>query len=246
METETILLLAGLMFAAAVLYASVGHGGASAYLGIMALAGVAPEVMRPTALTLNVIVAAIASWRLIRAGWFSFPVLWPFLAAAAPMAFAGGMVHLPGDYYRPLVGIVLWFAAVCFLFPARVRSAALDARPPLVPALVAGAGIGFLSGLTGVGGGIFLSPLLIALGWADPRKIAGVAAAFILVNSLAALGGNLAAAARLPAETPYLAAAVIAGALVGTALSLGGASRPMLLRLNAAVLAIAGAKLIFL
>ena len=241
-----VLLLAGLMFAAAVLYASVGHAGASAYLGIMALAGVAPEVMRPTALALNIIVAAIASWRFIRSGWFSFPVLWPFLAAAAPMAFLGGMVHLPVDYYRPLVGIVLWFAAFHFLFPDRVRPVATEARPPLAPALIAGAGIGFLSGLTGVGGGIFLSPLLIAMGWADTRKIAGVAAAFILVNSLAALGGNLTAVAHLPAETPFLALAVVAGALVGTAFSLGGASRPMLLRLNAAVLAIAGAKLIFL
>ncbi len=246
METETVLLLAGLMFAAAVLYASVGHAGASAYLGIMALAGIAPEVMRPTALTLNVIVAAIASWRFIGAGWFSFPVLWPFLATAAPMAFIGGTVQLPGDYYRPLVGIVLWFAAFRFLFPERVRSATADRRPPLIPALVAGAGIGFLSGLTGVGGGIFLSPLLIALGWANTRKIAGVAAAFILINSLAALGGNLAAVASLPAATPYLALAVIGGALVGTAFSIGVASRPLLLRLNAAVLALAGAKLVFL
>lgn len=246
METETVLILAGLMFAAAALYASVGHAGASAYLGIMALAGVAPDIMRPTALTLNVIVAAIASWRFVRAGWFSWPVLWPFLATAAPFAFIGGMVHLPGDYYRPLVGIVLLFAAFRFLFPERIRPAAEDAHPPRAPALLVGAAIGFLSGLTGVGGGIFLSPLLIAFAWADTRKVAGVAAVFILVNSLAALGGNLAAVARLPTETPYLAAAVVVGAFIGTAFSLGVATRPFLLRLNGVVLAIAGAKLIFL
>ncbi len=245
MDSDTVLLLAGLMFAAAILYASVGHGGASAYLGIMALAGVAPEIMRPTALVLNVIVAGIAAWRYVRAGWFSFPVLWPFLVTAAPMAFWGGLVDLPDHYYRPLVGVVLWFAALRFLFPERIVTAAPDARPPLGPALASGAGIGFLSGLTGVGGGIFLSPLLIVFGWADTRRIAGVAAVFILVNSIAGLAGTLTASAHLPAQTPYLALAVILGALLGTTLSLSAASRPLLLRANAAVLAIAGAKLIF-
>lgn len=243
---EMILVLAGLMFAVAAVYASIGHGGASAYLGIMALAGVAPEVMRPTALVLNIIVAGIASWRFVRAGWFSLPVLWPFLVTAAPMAFLGGMVHLPGHYYRPLVGIVLLFAAFRLFFPENIRMTTADARPPVVSALIVGAGMGFLSGLTGVGGGIFLSPLLIAFGWADARKVAGVSAMFIFVNSIAGLGGNLTGIAHLPAGTPYLAIAVIVGALVGTTFSISAASRPMLLRANAAVLTIAGVKMVFI
>ncbi|MBM3566319.1 MAG: sulfite exporter TauE/SafE family protein [Alphaproteobacteria bacterium] len=246
MDVQTILILVGLMGAAAALYASVGHAGASAYLGIMALAGLAPDIMRPTALTLNIVVAGIVSWRFVRAGWFSLPVLWPFLVTSIPLAFLGGALHLPADYYRPLVGLVLWFAAFQLFFPSRIRDAAEDARPPLIPALAAGAVLGLLSGLTGVGGGIFLSPLLIGLGWAATRKVAGVAGVFILLNSLAGLGGNVAAVARLPVETPYLALAVITGAMLGTTFSLGRATRAILLRANALVLALAGAKFIFL
>jgi uncharacterized membrane protein YfcA len=245
METSDVLLLSGLMFAGATLYTSVGHAGASAYLAAMALVGVAPATMRPTALVLNVIVASIAAWRYVRAGLFSWPTLWPFLVAAMPMAFAGGAVHLPGEYYRPFVGVILWAAAARLFLPGEVGTADRSARPPLVGALAAGGGIGFLAGLSGTGGGIFLSPLLIFLRWSETRTASGVAAAFILANSASGLAGNIASVGSVPAELPYFVGAVVAGALVGTTLGITALARKMILLALAVVLLIAGAKLAF-
>ena len=245
MDPNTLLWIALLMGLAAALYSTVGHGGASAYLAIMALFAVAPETMRPTALALNLVVAGFAAWRYWRAGQINLRLAAAFLATAAPAAFLGGGIPISPDLYRLLVGIVLW-AAAARLFWQPKRLAEREPRPPsLAIVLPAGAGLGLLAGLTGTGGGIFLSPLIILFGWEEARRTSGVAAAFIFVNSLAGLAGNLASVRSLPGELPILVGAVAAGALAGTWLGVGRLPKPRLLQGLGLVLVVAGAKLIF-
>jgi hypothetical protein len=216
MEPLAIALLAAMMFGGAVLYASVGHAGASAYLAIMALFALPPEMMRPTALLLNILVASIATWRYAHAGLFDWTLFWPFAVTAVPAAWIAGGVDLPVEVYRPLLGAVLLLSALRLLWPVPVRALG-TVRPPLLPvALATGALIGTLSGLVGVGGGIFLSPIILFLGWAAPRTTSGTVAPFILVVSAAGLAGNLESVSALPPELPWLALAVIAGGFVGT------------------------------
>jgi uncharacterized membrane protein YfcA len=245
MDPTTLLWIALLMGLAGALYSTVGHGGASAYLAIMALFAVAPEAMRPTALALNLVVAGFAALRYWYAGQINLRLLAAFVLTAAPAAFVGGGVHVPPDVYRPLVGVVLWAAAVR-LFWQPTRLAEREPRPPsLAIALPAGAGLGLLAGLTGTGGGIFLSPVIILFGWEDARRTSGVAAGFIFINSLAGLAGNWASVRSLPGELPVLIAAVAAGALAGTWLGAGRLPKPRLLQGLGLVLVIAGAKLLF-
>jgi uncharacterized membrane protein YfcA len=158
------LLLAACMFLGEVLYTSVGHAGASAYIALMALFGVAPAVMRPTALALNILVASFTSFRYWRAGLFCWRTLWPFLLGALPLAFLGGAIQFPGVYYRPIVGVVLLIGGVRLLWPKELTTNAEPRDLPIWLGAICGAGIGFLSGLTGTGGGIFLSPLVLFLG----------------------------------------------------------------------------------
>ena len=237
------LLLAFCMFIGAALYSSVGHGGASAYLALMALFGVAPATMKPTALVLNLLVAGIGSVRYIRAGQYRWRTLWPFLVGAMPFAFLGGAIHLPGDFYRPLVGLVLLFSAARLLWPREIRALKDTRDPPIPLAILLGAVIGLLSGLTGTGGGIFLSPLLLFLAWSAPKPTSGVAAVFILANSAAGLLGNLASVGQLPPDLPLYAGAVLAGGLIGTTLGIR-LHAPMILKALGAVLVVAGLKLL--
>ena len=245
MTGDVVWLLAACMFLGATLYTSVGHGGASAYLAIMALLGVAPEVMRPTALALNIVVASFASFRYARAGFFRWRALWPFLIGALPFAFLGGAVQLPGHIYRPLVGAMLLIAAVRFLWPVSPSAAANRPHdPPVLGGAACGVGVGFLSGLTGTGGGIFLSPLLLFRKWSDPRTASGVAAVFILCNSCAGLLGNIASVRMLPPTLPIFMGAVLLGALVGTTLGIQRFSPQTIRRALGAVLVVAGVKLV--
>lgn len=244
MGLEAIVLLALLMFMAALLYASVGHAGASGYLAAMALFGLAPLVMKPSALMLNVIVASIASAKYLRAGCFSRELFWPLALAAVPMAYLGGLVTLPPDAYKPMLGVVLLYSAWRFL--ARPVADHLEPRPPALPwLLLAGAGIGLLSGLTGVGGGIFLSPLALFLGWGRVREISGVAALFILVNSLAGLAGFFTRhGVTLPEGFPLWAGAVVAGGWLGAELGSRRLPVGVLQKVLAAVLVVAGGKML--
>lgn len=235
--------LAACIMLAATLYSSVGHAGASAYIALMALFGVPPAVMRPTALALNVMVGTLASWRYVMARQFRWRVLWPFLLGAAPMAFVGGGIHLPGEFYRPLVGVVLWIAALRLLWPKELRTEREARDPPVLAGIAGGAVIGLLSGLTGTGGGIFLSPILLFMAWSPMRQSSGIAAVFVLVNSLAGLGGNLASLGALPPQLPLYAAAALLGGIAGTTLGVRLQS-PWLTRLLGLVLVIAGAKLV--
>lgn len=244
MDTLQLAGLTGLIFIAALLYSSVGHAGASGYLAAMALFGVAPEAMKPAALTLNILVALIATLKFARAGCFVWRVFWPFALVSVPCAYLGGRLHVPGHIYKPIVGAVLLFAAYR-LWPRRVQSGVeVNPSPPVPLALGAGAGIGFLSGLTGVGGGIFLSPLLLLLRWAEPRQTAGVSAAFILVNSLAGMAGQLKRELSLPAGLPWWAAAVVVGGLIGSHIGSRKLAPVGLRRLLAVVLVIAGSLLL--
>lgn len=237
------MLLSLLFFATAVLYSSVGNAGASGYLAAMTFAGLAPEVMKSTALLLNIIVALITTFRFVRAGYFSWPLLWPFTVASLPFAFVGGMLALPGPVYRALVGIVLVFAAYR-LFWYTDQGKPSPRAVPLRLALVVGAGLGLVSGLTGIGGGIFLSPLLIMMGWAELRQSAGVSAAFVLVNSVAGLCGDTVGVHALPSAAPLWVGAVVVGGLAGSELGTRRLAEVALRRLLAVVLALAGLKLI--
>lgn len=238
-------LLTALVFLTAILFSSVGHAGASGYLAAMALMGVTPEVMKPTALFLNIIVATIATWRFAGADCFSWRVFWPFAVASVPASTLGGWIQLPGQFYKVAVGIVLLYAAVRLIWSTARKSEAIVASAPLWAALFAGGLIGLLSGLTGTGGGIFLSPILLLAGWASVRECAGVSAAFVLVNSVAGLAGNLASVTHLPSQVGYLAAAAAVGGVIGSELGSRRLAPTLMRYLLAAVLVIAGGKMIF-
>jgi uncharacterized membrane protein YfcA len=210
------LLLAGCMFLGAALYSSVGHAGASAYIATMALFSVSPAVMRPTALTLNILVASLASYRYAHAGYFRWRVVWPFLIGSLPFAFIGGSIQLPSVYYRAIVGVVLILSGLRMFWAAHIYAKREVHDPPIWLSILLGIVIGFLSGLTGTGGGIFLSPVIIFLSWSDLRTTSGIAAVFILGNSIAGLLGNLVIVRSLPAELPMYIVAVMLGGLVGT------------------------------
>ena len=245
MLVSETLVIALLFFMGAALYASVGHGGASSYLAVMGLFNFAPSVMKPTALALNIFVAAVATLKFYRAGLFSWRLFWPFAIVSIPAAFAGGATTLPGRWYKILVGVVLLYAAV-WMFRSSRKPLQSEVRPfPLFAAMLAGVVIGFLSGLTGVGGGIFLSPLLLYLGWAETRATSGVAAPFILVNSVAGLLGHLSSVAQLPSKIPLWGAAALIGGWIGASYGSGKAPLPVLRQLLSFVLIVAGGKLIF-
>lgn len=181
MSATTILILCCLILAVAVLYSAVGQAGATGYLAAMALVGLAPEVMKPSALVLNLLVAAFATYRLHGNRLIDWRASAPLLIASVPVAFIGGAIQLPEMWFRHLVGAILLVAALIVLFGAGLQNADSDrapARLPVLPAVVSGLTIGLLSGLTGTGGGIFLSPLLLVLGWANARSAAGVTLPF--------------------------------------------------------------------
>jgi uncharacterized membrane protein YfcA len=237
-------ILTALILLAAVLYSSVGHAGASGYLAAMALMGLAPDVMKPSALCLNIIVATIGTAKFARAGHFSWPIFWPFAVTSIPFAFWGGAIRLPPYYYNTIVGAVLLFAAARLVHSAMTRQPLDIKQLPIPAALVAGGGIGFLSGLTGVGGGIFLSPVILLMHWADMRRTAAVSAAFILVNSIAGLAGNLASVQFLPPQIPIWAIAAGLGGIIGSELGSRRVAPTKLRYVLAAVLVIAGLKMI--
>ena len=245
--TSVELLVAVLILAAALVYSAVGHGGASAYLAVMALVGVAPDVMKPSALALNILVAGVAAVRVARAGHLSWPLVWPFAVTSVPAAFLGGVLTLPVRGYQIVLGAVLLYAAARMLALSRAPAADRPpARPPLAPALAAVAAIGLLSGLIGVGGGIFLSPLILLVGWAGARATAAASAVFIVVNSVSGLAGYLLASPSLPAHLPIWAAAALAGGWIGAGYGSRRLPPPAIRRLLGLVLLLAGAKLILL
>ncbi len=244
MPVSETLVIAVLFFAGAALYASIGHAGASAYLAVMGLYNFAPSVMKPTALALNILVAAVATFKFYRAGLFSWRLFWPFAIVSVPAAFIGGAMTLPARSYKIVVGVVLLYAAVWMFRSSLKPFKAVAHPPPIWAAIIAGLAIGFLSGLTGVGGGIFLSPLLLYMGWAETRATSGVAAPFILVNSIAGLLGHFSSVAQLPPNIPVWGVAVLLGGWIGASYGSKRAPAPVLRQLLSLVLIVAGVKLI--
>lgn len=243
MTLDQILPLAAAILLVAFLYSSVGHAGASGYIAVMTLFGLAPAVIRPTALALNILVASIATWQFRRAGHFSWRVFWPFAALAVPMAFLGGYMALPTRVFRILIGVVLLLSAARFF--ARPGPDEVKGDPPRGAALAIGAGIGLLSGLTGTGGGIFLTPLVLLMKWAPTRTASAVSALFILVNSVAGLLGNVSATRGFPLPAVALLGAAGVGGAVGSYLGSSRLPPVAIKRLLAVVLVIAGLKLVF-
>ena len=242
MELEFLLLLLGGVFIIAVLYSAVGHAGASGYIAVMSLLSLAPAVIKPSALALNILVASIGTVQFMRAGYFSWRLFWPFALLAVPLAFVGGYVALPDYGFNLLVGMVLLYSALRLVFEPKRETPAT--APPLVAALAAGALIGLLSGLTGTGGGIFLTPLLLFMGWSTPKTAAAVSALFILLNSIAGLLGTL---SNTPSMPPFLLPLLLVaglGGLVGS--HYGSRKLPShgIKRVLAVVLFIAGTKLL--
>lgn len=244
MTIEALVILA--IFAVAIMYSSVGHGGASGYLAVMAFMGVMPEVTRPTALVLNLFVASISLYQFWRSGYFSWRIFWPFAVASIPMAFVGGMIHLPTQIYKIVLGVVLALAALRLAWKLSTTGEIKD--PPLWAALLIGAIIGLLSGLVGVGGGIFLTPVLLLANWSETKTAAGVSAAFILVNSVAGIFGNLTSNVdtwgSLPAGVWLWIAAAVIGGLIGSTLGAKRFNSLTLRRVLAIVLLFAAVKLI--
>lgn len=226
------------------LYASVGHAGASGYLALLALCGTAPALLKPTALSLNLVVATVATIAFARAGWFRWRLLAPFIITSIPCAFLGGMVKLPLAAYRLLLAVALAYAGWRLWLALRPADTGEEVRPPAWPtALGVGAGIGLTSGLIGVGGGIFLSPVIMLLGWGGPRTTAATSAAFILVNSLAGLIGHGVSAGGLPDEAPLWAGCALLGGLIGSWLGAARLSPQMLRRLLACIMFAAAGKM---
>lgn len=241
-DTGSLLLLGTLVFFSAVLYSSVGHGGASAYLAVMALFGIPPQVMKPAALVMNLGVAGAGTIRFSSASLVPWRLLLPLCAGSVPAAYAGGLIELPTRPHRLLLGAVLLAAAVRLAM--RFRADGLRRPPPALALAAIGVGFGLVAGLTGVGGGIFLSPLLILARWEDPRRTAGASAFFILANSAAGLAGHLVGGGSVPAAAAPLTAVALAGGLLGSWLGARRLVPVTLRRILAAVLVVAGAKLL--
>jgi uncharacterized membrane protein YfcA len=241
---ETMIYLALAIALAASLYSSVGHGGASSYIALMALAGLAPEEVRPAALVLNIAVAGLAAFRYLRAGRFDWAVFWPFAVTAVPAAFLAGRIDLPESVYRPLLAAALAAAAIRYLVWPQIDAIKPSKPPRKEIAIATGAALGGLAGLTGIGGGVYLSPLLVFAGWSDPQRATGIAACFIVVNSLAGLAGRWTSLAMLPPFLPWLLVAAAAGAVIGTTLSLTRLDKKGVLRALGVVLGVAAVALV--
>ena len=241
---EETLWLALAFLVIAALYAAVGQAGASGYLAAMGLGGLAPEVMKPTALALNLVVAAIGTVLVRRAGLLDGRTFWPFAVLGFPFSLLGGALQLPAQVYYPAVGAVLVLSGALILRSARRVRRAAPAVPPVWPALVTGAVIGFVSGTTGTGGGVFLAPVILGMNWVEPRRAAAVTAAYNLLNSGAALAGAWASLGNLPPALPLWGLAAGVGGVIGAVLGSRYLPATALRRLLALVLLLSGARLL--
>jgi len=243
MTYDHILLICLAILVVAFLYSSVGHAGASGYIAVMTLFGLAPMVIKPAALVLNILVASLTAWQFWRAGHFSWRLFWPFALLSVPFAFLGGFVNLPTHTFKILVGLVLLFSAARFLIQTGPDQESREPSKPI--AISVGAGLGLLSGLTGTGGGIFLTPLVIFMRWAKTKTASAVSALFILVNSISGLLGNISSTRQLPLFALPMVFAAVSGGAVGSYLGSRQFSPNFIKKLLAVVLTIAGVKLTF-
>lgn len=247
-DAGIVWLIGALFFVLALLYSSVGHAGASGYLAVMALFEISQELMRPVALSLNILVASLTVFRFHKAGYLKGKDIWPLVIASVPSAFIGGSMTLPMDIYRPALGGLLLASAAYLLWSAFTdpETFAKDkAHLPRVPALGLGGSIGLASGLTGIGGGVLLSPTILILRWTNVRRTSAIAASFILFNSSAGLAGNVIASGRFPTVIPIWAAAAMLGGFIGSKMGSQVLAPKVLIWLLSAALVIAGGKFLF-
>lgn len=241
---DSMVLFYGLLLLVAFLYAAVGHGGASGYLALMALWGVAPDVMKPTALVLNLFVSLTSFIQFYRSGHFRWQLFWPFAVLSVPMAFVGGSIKIDAALYKQMLGVLLLIpVARLLLFPNPPASALRPANT--VGAGAIGAVIGFLSGLIGIGGGILLSPVVLLLRWADQKQTAAISALFIFVNSVSGLMGQVSKGLQLSTDMIGYIVVAFAGGLLGAWLGAGRLPQQALKYVLALVLLVAVYKLIF-
>lgn len=232
------------LFIVAFLYASVGHGGASGYLALMALYGVAPQEMKPTALVLNLFVSMISFLQYYSGGHFKARIFIPIALASIPCAFLGGMLNVDVVVYKRMLGVLLLFPVFRFFFFKNVEDSELK-KPDLTISLAAGAVIGLLSGMIGIGGGIILSPVLILLKWTNQKQTAAISAAFIFVNSVAGLSGMLTQGVTFTAGMWSYITVAFAGGLLGAYIGAKKFNHEILKYVLATVLLVAAYKLLF-
>jgi uncharacterized membrane protein YfcA len=239
------MVLLAAVFTVAFFYSSVGHGGATGYLAALALLGVAPASARVAVLITNVLVASIAWWRFQQAGHFEWRILLVFALASVPCALLGSRVHVSAQAYKLILGSVLTVAGVVLLFRSRWQTEEAPLRQFIWPvALIIGVVLGFLAGLTGIGGGVFLSPLLYLFRWVKPKTTGGISAGFIVLNSAAGLAGTGWESITHAGSLLWLTLPAVMGALLGTHFGAKRWSTRTFSRVLAGVLIFAGGKLL--
>lgn len=236
-----------LFFIVAVLYSSVGHAGASGYLAIMALLSFAPDTIKPISLTLNIVVAAIASFNFIRKGFFDQRLFLIVVSASIPFSFVGGYMQLAPELFKLIAGGFLILSAGMIVFKTSLNSLHKDVNSsmPMLHGIIIGSVIGLFSGLIGVGGGIFLSPIILLMGWASVKQTSGIAALFILLNSISALSGHIAAYRYIDTDIYLWVIAVVLGGTIGSKLGTSRIDNRIILSLLVIVLLTAGVKFLF-
>ena len=232
-----------LLFLVAFLYSSVGHGGASGYLALMAIFSFAPDVMKPTALLLNIFVSLTSFIQFYRGGHFNFKLFLPFAIASVPMAFIGGLINVDAFIYKKILGALILIPIARFLLFRNIRVDEIK-KSSLPVSLLVGAGIGFLSGLIGIGGGIILSPVLLLLKWADLKQTAAISALFIFVNSLSGLAGQFTKGVQFSSDMYAYVAVAFIGGVLGAYYGSLKFRQPILKYLLAIVLMVAAYKLL--
>jgi len=241
---ESVILFYIALFVIAFLYASVGHGGASGYLALMALYGVAPEVMKPSALMLNLFVSSTSFIQFYRGGHFKMNLFWPLAVASIPLAFVGGLMQIDASIYKKILGVLLVIAVARFFFFGNIQNAELK-QPRMLLSLLIGGVIGFLSGLIGIGGGIILSPVLLLLKWSNMKQTAAISALFIFVNSISGLMGQLYTGINFSADMLTYVVVAFAGGLLGAYVGSIKLKAAALRNVLALVLVVAAWKLLF-
>jgi uncharacterized membrane protein YfcA len=241
---ESIYIFYILLFVVAFLYSSVGHGGASGYLALMAIYAISPDVMKPTALMLNLFVSLTSFIQFYRGKHFKWDIFLPLAIASVPMAFAGGLITMDADFYKKILGLLLLIPVVRFLFFKNISPEEIK-KHTIGPSILIGAVIGFLSGLIGIGGGIILSPILLLLKWTDQKQTAAISALFIFVNSFSGLAGHMTKGLNFSQDMISFVAIAFAGGICGSYFGSLKFNQNVLKNTLAIVLLVAGIKLIF-
>lgn len=240
---DTIIIFYILLFIVAFLYASVGHGGASGYLALMALYGIAPAIIKPTVLMLNIFVSLISFIQFYKARHFNLKIFLPLALASLPLAFAGGLMVINGDTYKKILGFLLLLPVIRFMFFSNTDVTDIK-KPSIILSIIIGGSIGLLSGMIGIGGGIILSPILLLLKWTNQKQTAAISALFIFVNSLSGLAGQLVKGITFNSSMFGYVVVALAGGMLGSYFGARRFNQPLLQKILATVLLIAAIKLI--